>query len=183
VNIVTIGTDDSQLAADGGLAALFAAQLRRSPDAIALRFAGESVSYAALDRRARQVAATLQRRGVQRGDVVAVLDSQSAEMVIALLGAIMAGAGYLPLDPAAPRDHLAALLADSRAPVVVTRERHRGVLDGAWGGASRLVCVERDLVSAGEAAAFEPVVRRGDDLAYVIYTSGSTGAPKGVAVA
>ena len=179
---MTLREDDSRVPGDAGLAALFAAQLRRSPDAIALRFAGESVSYAELDRRARQVAATLRRRGVQRGDVVAVLDSQSAGMVIALLGAIMAGAGYLPLDPAAPRDHLAALLADSRAPVVLAPERHRRVLDAACDGRGRVLCVERDLVSADEAAAFEPAVRGGDDLAYVIYTSGSTGAPKGVAV-
>jgi amino acid adenylation domain-containing protein len=180
---MTVREDDSRVPADAGLAALFAAQVRRSPDAIALRFAGESVSYAELDRRARQVAATLRRRGVQCGDVVAVLDSQSAGMVIALLGAIMAGAGYLPLDPAAPRDHVAALLADSRAPVVLTRERHRGVLDAARDGGGRVLYLERDLVPAEDAAAFEPAVRRGDDLAYVIYTSGSTGAPKGVAVA
>ena len=138
---------------------LFEAQADRTPDGIAVRYGGRSITYAELDRRANRLAHHLIQRGVGPGVLVGVRLPRSLDTVIALLAILKAGGGYLPLDPAYPPRRLEYMLTDSCAAMVLTE------LDDQLGPCGR----------PGRRAS-------PSDTAYVIYTSGSTGQPKGVIV-
>jgi amino acid adenylation domain-containing protein len=158
----------------------FAAQAAQSPDAVAVRRGKKALSYAQLDRRANRLARHLIRLGVGRGDFVGILLERGEQMLVAVLGALKAGAAYLPLDPETPAERMAHQLHDSAAPVLITQERLVEVLPEH---SARLVVLDRDHRSINALPAEDPRVEVGaDDLAYTIYTSGSTGRPKGVLV-
>src|SRR5499427_330883 len=159
---------------------LFAAQVAATPDAVAVVFAGEQLSYGELDARANQLAHHLRALGVGAESVVGMCLERSLELVVSLIAILKAGGGYLPLDPGYPRERLSFMLADAGAAVLLTQSGLRERLEAP--GVRRL---ELD----GEAAAIAahpnsaPAGTVGPhNLAYVIYTSGSTGTPKGVAV-
>src|SRR5215510_12544205 len=159
---------------------LFAAQAAATPDAVAVVFEGEQLSYGELETRANQLAHHLRARGVGAESVVGVCLERSLELVVALIAILKAGGAYLPLDPGYPRERLNFMLADAAAAVLLTQSGLRERVDAP--GVRRL---ELD----GEAAAIAahpqsaPASTVGPhNLAYVIYTSGSTGTPKGVAV-
>ncbi len=157
----------------------FERQVLETPDAEALVFEGESLSYAALNARANKVAHVLRDMGVQPGALVALASERSLNLLIGALGILKAGGAYVPLDPGYPADRLALYLEDSAAPVVVTTSTVAGDLPTST--AAQLV-LDRD--ARIEAASEENCDSRvaGSDLAYLIYTSGSTGKPKGVMV-
>ncbi|HLJ62874.1 MAG TPA: condensation domain-containing protein, partial [Stellaceae bacterium] len=148
---------------DTTLPALFAAQTRRDPSAIALDDGDEQVSYGALGTRVTALAAKLRRRGVGPEQVVGVCLERSFELVVALMAVLEAGGAYLPLDPASPVPRRVQMIAEAGA---------RLVLDAPTLAA----------LAAEPPAAASPPALRPDHLAYVIFTSGSTGTPKGVAV-
>ena len=100
---------------------LFAAQARRTPDAIAVIFEDRALRYAELEAHANQLAHHLRARGVGPETVVGLLLERSPEMVTGLLGILKAGAAYLPLDPSYPAERLAFMLADAKAAVLVTQ--------------------------------------------------------------
>ncbi|MFG1945396.1 amino acid adenylation domain-containing protein [Nonomuraea sp. NPDC048826] len=155
--------------------ALIERAVAATPEATALMWGGEAMSYARLDARVARLAAALRRRGVAAGSVVGVCLPRSAEAVVALLAVWRAGGAYLPLDPDYPDERLAFLISDSGARLVVTDA----------GLAPRLPSETVVLVSADEPGHGEhgwTGGRNPDDPAYVIYTSGSTGRPKGVLV-
>ncbi|MEM7349983.1 MAG: non-ribosomal peptide synthase/polyketide synthase [Acidobacteriota bacterium] len=157
---------------------LFERQVERTPDAVALAFEAQRLSYRELDRRSNQLARHLRSLGVGREEPVGVCLERSLEMVVALLGILKAGGAYVPLDPSYPRERLAFMLEDSRAPVILTEERSRRLLpeDGA-----EAVCL--DSAWRRTSGAERRRLTRTDEpgqLAYIIYTSGSTGRPKGV---
>ena len=102
---------------------LIEAQAQRTPDAPALIFEGETLSYRRLDRRANKLANHLRAQGVGVGSMVGVCMERSVEMVVALLGILKAGAAYVPLDPDYPADRLRFMLADARVPVLLTQTR------------------------------------------------------------
>jgi amino acid adenylation domain-containing protein len=169
---------------DGPAHALFAARAAVQPDAPALRFEGETWSYAALNARANQLAHALRARGVGPGDLVAICMERSPELIAALLGVLKAGAAYLPLDPGYPPERLRFMLEDATPRVVLTDGGRWTADDGRWATDDGPWAVI-DLVADGPALARQPVAdlpphATPDDLAYVIYTSGSTGQPKGV---
>ncbi|HEX5872905.1 MAG TPA: amino acid adenylation domain-containing protein, partial [Longimicrobium sp.] len=151
-------------------------QARRTPDAVALTFEDESLTYAELDARADQLASYLAAHGVGPEVRVGICLERSFEMVIALLGTLKAGGAYVPIDPEYPAERIAYMLADSGVRVLLTVE---ALLDRVSASAAESVCLDRD---GAKIAAAPPVPRRAidpDALAYVIYTSGSTGRPKG----
>ncbi|HVG44622.1 MAG TPA: amino acid adenylation domain-containing protein, partial [Longimicrobium sp.] len=159
---------------------LFEAQAARTPGAVALRFGEESLTYAELDARANRLAHHLAGLGAGPEARVGICVDRSAEMVVAMLAVLKAGAAYLPLDPSYPADRLAYMLKDSGAPLLVTQGSLRGLLptDGV-----RIVSVDEDaaaILSNSADAPQTPVDAA--NAAYVIYTSGSTGRPKGVQV-
>ena len=159
---------------------LFEDQVKRTPDRIALTFENQQLTYAQLNARANQVASYLRARGVGPEVTVAICMERCLEMVVALVGILKAGAAYLPLDPAYPRERLAFTLEDARARVVLTKEALRERVPQQ---AARVICLDTDWASiAGEPDGDRPSAATAGNLAYVIYTSGSTGQPKGVMV-
>ncbi|MFF3724644.1 amino acid adenylation domain-containing protein [Streptomyces erythrochromogenes] len=161
---------------------LVAAQARRRPDAPAVEDALGTLAYRELDERANRLAHHLVERGAGPGRFVGLCVERGTDMVVGLLGIMKAGAAYLPLDPNYPADRLAFMLADSGAPLVVTRTRTLPSLPELPAGTTVVdLDAERDALADRPATAPEAAPRP-DDLAYVIYTSGSTGTPKGVLV-
>ncbi|MGD7080945.1 amino acid adenylation domain-containing protein, partial [Ralstonia pseudosolanacearum] len=156
---------------------LFEAQVRRTPEAIAVEHEGRQVSYAELNARANRVAHALIGLGVGPDARVGLCAERSVELVIGLLGILKAGGGYVPLDPSYPQDRLAYMLEDS-APVAVLAQSNTREQLGA------LSVPVLDLDGPLEEAEHDPQVTglEPHHLAYVIYTSGSTGRPKGVVV-
>ncbi|WP_369147661.1 amino acid adenylation domain-containing protein [Streptomyces sp. R44] len=168
--------------ASSTLPELFAAQVVRTPDAVALVFEGVELSYAELDARANRLARLLVGRGVGPESVVAVLMERGVELVVALLAVVKAGGAYLPVDPAYPDDRIGFTLGDAGARLVLTSAELAGRLGGFGVEVAALdePSVVEELASLDDAAV-EGVVSPGHP-AYVIYTSGSTGRPKGVVV-
>lgn len=155
----------------------FARVAAAAPDAVAVREDDIELTYAEVDQAAAWWAAALQARGVRPGDRVGVCLDRSAELVLALLGVLKAGATYVPLDPAHPAERLARTTDDAALRLVVTR------LAGFPRRAGCRVLTPDELDSDGAPFTALPDESTGsDDTAYVIYTSGSTGRPKGVAV-
>ena len=155
------------------------AQADRTPEAIALVAGDSFLTYGELDRRANQLARHLGRLGVGPGGLVGLSVERSAEMVVALLGVLKAGAAYLPLDPEYPGERLQFMLEDAQASVLLTESRSLDDLPTH----QTPVCMDTDWPSIGRESQERPGKRGcGEDLAYVIYTSGSTGRPKGVQV-
>jgi amino acid adenylation domain-containing protein len=157
------------------LTRLLAEQAARTPEATALVFEGESLTYRELHRRADGLVNLLVGRGVGPGVLTGVCADRSLELVIALLGVLKAGGAYVPLDPDYPADRLAYMVADSAAPVVLTQTHYRSLFD------AETICLDDIDLPACPATAPEPKTST-KDLAYAIYTSGSTGRPKGVLV-
>ncbi|HEX7243162.1 MAG TPA: amino acid adenylation domain-containing protein, partial [Longimicrobiaceae bacterium] len=164
-------------AASGTLHERFAAVARRHGGAAAVAFEGEELTYAELDRRADRLAHALRGLGVGPDVPVGVCLERSPEMVVAVLGILKAGGGYVPLDPSYPAERLAWLLEDSAVPVLVTRDRQLAALPPHR---ARTLSLDDPLPGGGDAPPAVPVSP--ENLAYVIYTSGSTGRPRGVAV-
>ncbi|WP_326799894.1 amino acid adenylation domain-containing protein [Streptomyces sp. NBC_01808] len=163
------------------LTELFAARVRATPGAVAVAAAGTELTYAGLDARASRLAHALTARGPGPEDVVAVALPRSADLVVALLAVLKAGAAYLPLDPGYPAPRLAAMVADAR-PVLLLTDTATASAGTLGAGGPRLL-LDDPALAAGSAAlpGTEPAPGpRPDHPAYVIYTSGSTGAPKGV---
>ncbi|MFJ5136597.1 amino acid adenylation domain-containing protein [Streptomyces sp. NPDC088707] len=163
--------------------AAFEAQVRRSPEAVALVCEDRELTYAALDDAADRLARLLRSRGVGAEDVVGVALPRSPELVVALLAVMKAGAAYLPLDADHPQDRIAYMLSDAGARTVVTvRDLARDLPETA--GVTRLLlddpATQAALAAATDPDPAPPVAL--DQAAYVIYTSGSTGRPKGVVV-
>lgn len=158
---------------------LVARQAELTPDAPAVGFETESLTYRQLQERAAAVAADLASLGMGRGDLVGVLVERSTDMVAAVLGVLASGAAYVPLDPSFPPERLRSTLDDAGCAAVLTQ---RPLLPLVPAGGPRAVVMEdiHSSSSAGEVAASRAAGP--DDLAYVIYTSGSTGKPKGVEV-
>ena len=157
---------------------MFEAQVRRVPQAQALVFAGQSLSFAELDARANALALQLVELGVGAEVCVGLAAERSLEMVIGLLAVWKAGGAYVPLDPAFPAQRLAYMIEDSRIGVLLTQKALRDSLPQAPGVTTLLLDPARPERSAqGPRRSLD-----GRQLAYVIYTSGSTGKAKGVAV-
>src|SRR5262245_8864184 len=165
------------------LPALYAAQAQATPDAVAVVFEDQRLSYAELDAHANQLARHLGTLGVGAETVVGLCVERSLEMVIGLVGILKAGAAYLPLDPGYPRERLAFMLKDAQAPVLVTQSGLLDALPLSGGHLAHTVCLDTDWAAIARQPTSAPEV--GIDpqsAAYVIYTSGSTGTPKGVVV-
>ena len=160
---------------------LFEEQVRRTPDATAVVFGDEQVSYAELNVRSNRLAHYLARLGVGRGTRVGLCVERSIEMVTAMLGILKAGGAYVPLDPTYPAERLVFMLEDSGAPVLLTQRCLRARFPHV--AASATVCLDEGWESTAPEDGENPTTTAtADDLAYVIYTSGSTGKPKGVCV-
>ncbi|HEY0171021.1 MAG TPA: AMP-binding protein, partial [Pyrinomonadaceae bacterium] len=163
---------------------LFAQQAAHTPDAVAVVYGSDSLSYRELDARAELLAARLRARGVGPERVVALCLERSAEMVVALLAILKAGGAYLPLDPADPPARLSWLLADSGAILLLSESRLAARLPET---ATPTLLLDVDAADVSPAGGAEPAAANlpevaATNLAYVLFTSGSTGRPKAVGV-
>ena len=179
--ILRAWNDTARAVPPATLPELFAAQVARTPEAVAVVFEDQRLTYGELDARANQLAHHLRALGVGPEVVVGLCVERSPEMVVGLLGILKAGGAYLPLDPDYPRERLAFMLADAGAPVL----RHPvGAARSAARARAPASCAS---MPTGRRSPRSPSPRPPSALdphntAYVIYTSGSTGTPKGVVV-
>ena len=159
---------------------LFEAQAARTPRAVAAVYEDQQLTYRALNRRANQLAAYLQKQGVGPEGLVGICVTRSLEMMVGLLGILKAGGAYLPLDSTYPPERLAFMLADSQTPILLTEQK---LVDKLPDHKGQILCLDTDWGMIAREDDRNPVSDvRPDNLAYVIYTSGSTGQPKGVMI-
>jgi len=159
---------------------LFEAQVKTTPEAVAVVFENQQLSYRDLNQRANQLAHYLQTLGVKPEILVGICLERSVEMVIGLLSILKAGGAYVPLDPAYPVARLAFMLEDAQVSVLLTQESLKERLPETQ---TQVVCLDIEAEALSRFAEENVVSGVGpENLAYVIYTSGSTGKPKGVAI-
>ncbi len=156
---------------------LFEQQVERTPDATALIYEDQSVSYRELNRRANQLANYLQTKGVGLETRVAICMERSVEMMVSLLGVLKAGGAYVPIDPWYPQERIEYMVRDAAAEVILTQQ-HLAERVSEIGVTVVSVDQEWETIGAQSGSNFETAVS-GENLIYVIYTSGSTGLPKG----
>ena len=159
---------------------LFEAQAARTPNATAVVFEDESLTYRELERRANQLANHLIKLGASPDGLVGICLERSLEMVVGLLGILKSGAAYVPLDPAYPRDRIAFMLENAEVPLLLTQAQLRESLPNTASGA---VLIDSDWPEIAKQSQSSPALTLNpENRAYVIYTSGSTGKPKGVEI-
>jgi amino acid adenylation domain-containing protein len=159
---------------------LFEEQVQRTPDAVAVVFGNQQLTYQQLNCRANQLAHYLKTLGVGADVLVGICVERSLEMIVGLLGILKAGGAYVPLDPEYPQERLQFMLADTQVKVLLTQEK---LVESLPQHHARVVCLDTD---------WQSIKKENQDnlnstvssqnLSYVIYTSGSTGTPKGVVV-
>lgn len=164
---------------DGLIHEMFSVQVKRTPDAVAIRSADQQLTYAQLNRRANRIAHALRAHGVRPDDRVALCAERSIDFVVGSLAILKSGGAYVPLDPQYPTERLSLMLADS-APVAVLGSKT--FLGHSAIGGRPAVALDEEI--AQPEGASDPIVPglTSRNLAYVIYTSGSTGQPKGVMI-
>ncbi|WP_222930911.1 non-ribosomal peptide synthetase [Microcystis aeruginosa] len=159
---------------------LFEEQVERTPDAVAVVFEGQQLTYNELNCRANQLAHYLQSLGVKPDELVGICVERSLEMIVGLLGILKAGGAYLPLDPEYPIERLSFMLEDAQLSVLLTQQKLGETLPQHQ---ASIICLDTDWEKIAENSQSNPEnTVTPDNLAYVIYTSGSTGKPKGVLV-
>jgi amino acid adenylation domain-containing protein len=163
-----------------GLHEMVEEQARKQPDALAVVFEGQQLTYKQLDSLSNRLARRLQQNGIGPEELVAINMDRSIEVIIAILGIFKAGGAYVPLDPYLPLDRKKLILEETRAKIILVNQAHEKTLpdihaevidmNGGWENSSP----RNESKPANIATA--------DSLAYIIFTSGSTGMPKGVLI-
>ncbi len=156
---------------------LFAEQVARTPEALAISCEGRSMTYRELEEAANRLAHLLAGQGVGPGECVALLFSRSAEAIVAILAVLKTGAAYLPIDPALPVARIVFMVADAAPIAALSTSGLRSRLDGCD---LRVIDVNDPAVDTQPSTALPAPAP--EEIAYIIYTSGTTGVPKGVAI-
>ena len=160
---------------------MFEKQLQNCPDAVAVVFEEKQLTYRELNGKANQLAHYLRSMGIKEESLVPICIERSLEMIIGIVGILKAGAAYVPIDPAYPKERINYVLEDTHADVVVTnRESKTSLPDN---GEITVIDLDADWANIAKESMQNPLTRPASHhLAYVIYTSGSTGKPKGVMI-
>ncbi|MBW4575168.1 MAG: amino acid adenylation domain-containing protein [Aphanothece sp. CMT-3BRIN-NPC111] len=160
---------------------LFEDLVELNPDALALEFAGNQLTYRELNIRSNQVAHYLQKMGVGAEFLVGIcVDRCSLDTIIGMLGILKAGGTYVPLDPSYPSERLQIILEDAQVSVLLTQQR---LLASLALYKTQIVCLDKDWETISQESRNNPTSDvTAENLAYVIYTSGTTGKPKGVEI-
>ncbi|MBX8603063.1 non-ribosomal peptide synthetase [Pseudomonas cichorii] len=178
----SLGVEAGEQRLDQCIHSLFAEQAKARPDAPALTFAGETLSYAELDGRANRLAWMLRERGVGPQVRVGLALERSLDMVVGLLAILKAGGAYVPLDPEYPLERLQYMIEDSGIGLLLSNAALFEALGELPAGVARW-CLEDDMPVLADYPTSElPFISLPQHQAYLIYTSGSTGKPKGVVV-
>ncbi|MES1022179.1 amino acid adenylation domain-containing protein [Gloeocapsa sp. BRSZ] len=159
---------------------LFEEQAEKTPNAVAVLFEQEKLTYSQLNTRANQLAHYLQQLGVKLEVPVGICVERSLEMVIGLLGILKAGGAYLPIEPTYPLERQAFILKDAQTPILLTQQHLAANLPIS---ATQVICLDTDWQIINQQPPNNPVSDTTTlNLAYIIYTSGSTGKPKGTLI-
>ncbi len=159
---------------------LFEEQVSKNPDAVAVVFEDQQLTYSQLNAAANHVAHYLYTLGIRPDNRVAIYMERSLDMMVGLLGILKAGAAYLPLDPTYPDDRIAFMIEDAQVPVILTQAR---MIEKMPQNQAKVVALDRDWAVIAETSDANPDSGvQSHKLSYLIYTSGSTGLPKGVMI-
>jgi len=158
---------------------LFEEQVEKTPDAVAVVYEEESLTYQQLNDRANQLAHYLRSLGVKPEVLVGICIERSPLMIVGMLGILKAGGAYVPLDPAYPQERLAFMLEDAHVLVLLTQESLVNTLPPHK---AQVICLDSDKAISNSSTENLTHTTTTNNLAYVIYTSGSTGRPKGVQI-
>ncbi|MBO9203419.1 MULTISPECIES: amino acid adenylation domain-containing protein, partial [Niastella] len=162
---------------------LFAEQALHTPDALAIIYGDLQLSYAALHARSNELAQHLLQLDRQPNQLIGLCMDRSADQVVAMLGILKAGHGYVPVDPQYPLSRIAYMLQDSGCKYVITTREHSALLSQTHNNSGLIYIEDLPATVNSEAHLSQPLpVIQYSDTAYVIYTSGSTGQPKGVLI-
>ncbi len=159
---------------------LFEEQVKRTPDAVAVVYSEQQLTYNELNNRANQLAHYLRKLGVKPEELVGICLERSLDMIVGLLGILKAGGAYVPIDPDYPQERISFMLQDTQVKIILTCESLQTSLPNHQ---AIVICLDKDWPQINQASQenLNSAVSA-DNLAYVIYTSGSTGIPKGVIV-
>ncbi|MGL4879498.1 MAG: non-ribosomal peptide synthetase, partial [Waterburya sp.] len=178
--LVEWNATQADYALDKSIHQLFAEQVVKSPDAVAVVFEDSQLTYRELNSQANQLAHYLQQNGVKPEIIVGICCDRSLAMVVSLLAVLKAGGAYLPLDPSYPPERLRFMVEDSNLAVLLTQTK---LLDLVSNSQAKIICLNEEADNITQNSAINPVNSvTPENLAYVIYTSGSTGKPKGVMI-
>lgn len=177
---VSAATDELKSLPAGCLHELFENQVLKTPQLPALISEQESLSYLELEAKANQYARFLRAQGISRGSLVGIYFDKGPGAIVAILGALKAGAGYVPIDPSFPSERIKYILEETTAAALLTEdsllEKAKQYFEGK--------CLSYDAISwkdfSKEALPKDALSAQPEDLCYLIYTSGTTGKPKGV---
>ena len=159
---------------------LFEQQVQERPDAVAVVFEDQQLTYKQLNNAANCVAHYLMRLGIQPDNRVGIYMERSLDLMVGLMGILKAGAAYLPLDPTYPDDRIAFMIEDAQVPVILTQAH---MIDRMPQHQATVVALDRDWARIAEEVDSNPDSGvQSHNLSYLIYTSGSTGLPKGVMI-
>ncbi|NET02965.1 MAG: amino acid adenylation domain-containing protein, partial [Sphaerospermopsis sp. SIO1G1] len=159
---------------------IFAEQVAKTPDATAVVYGKEEITYTELNKKANQLAHYLHSLGVKANSLVGISVERSVEMIVGLLGILKAGGAYVPLDPEYPQERLTAIIEDAEIETILTTAK---VTKNLPENQAKIICYEQELTTIEKQKITNPNTQtKSENLAYVIYTSGSTGKPKGVEV-
>ncbi|MFB2836724.1 non-ribosomal peptide synthetase, partial [Floridanema evergladense] len=164
---------------------LFEQQVEKTPDAVAVVFENQQLTYSQLNAKANQLAHYLRSLGVGADIPVGLCVERSLEMLVGVLGILKAGGAYVPLDPEYPVERLSLMLSDSQVPVLLTQQKFVETLytTSLPTHPAHLVCLDTNWVVIQECSGDNLICDvQPENLAYIIYTSGSTGKPKGIAM-
>jgi amino acid adenylation domain-containing protein len=175
--IIAVSSGRPVDATNGCVHELFEAQVKCSPERVAIVWGEDRLSYQDLDRRARRIATSLREMGVGPEARICICLDRSPDTVAAMLGVLKAGAAYIPLDPSHPAEFLALIVRASCSEILLTQE---GMLSIPREHGARIVSIE-SCMAREDAADFDSRAAL-ENLSYIIFTSGSTGAPKGVGI-
>ncbi|HEX8462666.1 MAG TPA: condensation domain-containing protein, partial [Segetibacter sp.] len=162
------------------IVSLFESQVQKTPQATAVVFEDEQLTYEQLNAKANQLAHYLRQRGVKEDSLVPVYIERSINLLTAILGILKAGAAYVPIDTDFPGDRISYMLKDSGSPIVISSKAGRSKLETAEPDTD-IIDIESTIIS-GQPTTNPQTALQANHLAYVIYTSGSTGKPKGVMI-
>ncbi|WP_139487939.1 non-ribosomal peptide synthetase [Brevibacillus dissolubilis] len=164
--------------ADKTIDQLFAEQVERTPDHVAVVYEDQQLTYRELNTQANHLAAVLHANGVETGQIVGLLTERSLEMIVGILAILKAGAAYLPIDPAYPQERIEYQLEDSGTRILLANSDTATISDRV-----QIIPIDRNTSNLATAAQDDfTATHQPSDLAYIIYTSGTTGLPKGVMI-
>ena len=158
---------------------LFEEQVEKTPNAVAVIFEEEELTYSKLNAKANQLAHYLQSLGVKPETLVGICVERSVEMVVGLLGILKAGGAYIPIDPSFPPERIELMLSDSQASIFLTQKHLATTLPE---NQVRVLCLDSEEIFTNQSVENPVSYVNSKNLAYIIYTSGSTGQPKGVQI-